>query len=73
MLRIKGAGVPSLENPEHKGDMYIKVEIDIPKSLNKEEKRILEEFRKFMVKIKNLHQKITPTHQDGFDSFFKIV
>ncbi len=71
VLRIKGAGVPSLENPEHKGDMYIKVEIDIPKSLNKEEKRILEEFRKIHGENqKPTPKKITPTHQDGFDSFF---
>ena len=46
ILRVKNSGMPYLDMPERKGDLYIKVEIDVPKRLNKEEKRLLEEFRK---------------------------
>lgn len=71
VLRIKGAGVPVLETPEHKGDLYIKVEIDIPKHLNKEEKRALEEYRKIHGENqKPTPKKITGSRGDGFDSFF---
>ena len=71
VLRIKGAGVPVLESPEEKGDLYIKVEIEIPKHLNKDEKRVLEEYRK----IHGENQKPTPkkisgSEEQNFDSFF---
>ncbi|HQB61724.1 MAG TPA: DnaJ C-terminal domain-containing protein, partial [Spirochaetota bacterium] len=46
VLRIKGAGMPYLDFPDKKGDLFIKVEVEIPKSLNREEKRLLEELRR---------------------------
>ena len=46
VLRIKNAGMPDIDMPERRGDLYIKVEIDIPKHLTKEERRILEEYRR---------------------------
>lgn len=45
VLRIKNVGMPKLENPSVRGDMYIKLVIDVPKSLTREERRILEQFR----------------------------
>lgn len=45
VLRIKGEGMPKLDNPAFKGDLYIRVNVDIPKSLNKEERKILEQFK----------------------------
>lgn len=56
VLRIKGAGMPYLDFPDKKGDLFIKVEVEIPKSLNKEEKRLLEELRK----IKGEEKKPSP-------------
>jgi len=46
ILRIKGAGMPNIDIPERKGDLFIKVEIEIPKHISKEERRILEEYRR---------------------------
>lgn len=71
ILRVKGAGVPILENPEQKGDLYIKVDIEIPKHLNKEEKRILEEYRK----VHGENQKPTPrkigsNQNENFENIF---
>ncbi|HOV13085.1 MAG TPA: DnaJ C-terminal domain-containing protein, partial [Spirochaetota bacterium] len=71
VLRIKNAGVPVLENPEQRGDLYIKVEIEIPKQLNKEERRILEEYRRVHGENqKPTPKKITGNHEENFDSFF---
>ncbi|OHD10263.1 MAG: molecular chaperone DnaJ [Spirochaetes bacterium GWD1_27_9] len=74
ILRVKGAGMPTLENPDYKGDLYIKVEIEIPKHLNKEEKKILEEFRKVHGEEqkpmpKKLSEKIRED-EDSYSQFF---
>ncbi len=45
ILRVKHEGLPHLDNPSKKGDLYIKVEIDVPKTLNKKEKELLEQFK----------------------------
>jgi molecular chaperone DnaJ len=73
VLRVKGAGMPYLESPDHKGDLYIRVSIEIPKHIGKEEKRLLEEFRK----IHGEDQKPTPNklsdknkNSDFFQQFF---
>ena len=69
ILRIKDAGVPYLNNPGKRGDLYIKVYVEVPKSLNRNERNLLEQFR-------NLHgekRKPTPTKIDNrsrLDSFF---
>ena len=44
-LRVRNAGVPLLNNSDKRGDLYIKVYIEIPKHISKEEKIILERFR----------------------------
>ncbi len=46
IFRVKGNGVPYLDKSNQRGDLFIKIDIEIPKSVNKDEKRILEEFRK---------------------------
>ena len=46
VFRIKSAGIPLLNSPEKKGDLYIRIHIEIPKSINRNEKSLLEEFRK---------------------------
>jgi len=45
VLRVKNVGMPKLDSPLIRGDMYIRVFIDVPKSLTREERRILEQFR----------------------------
>ncbi len=43
ILRLKGEGVPHLRNQEQRGDMYIKIQVDVPKRLSGKAKRLLQE------------------------------
>ena len=43
-FRIRDKGMPNLRSPSHKGDLYVKTVIDIPKSLSKEQRQKLVEF-----------------------------
>ncbi len=43
-FRIRDKGMPNLRSPYHKGDLYVKTVIDIPKSLSKEQRQKLVEF-----------------------------
>ncbi len=45
ILRIKGKGLPELGSSRH-GDHYVTVNVEIPKKLSREERRIVEEWRK---------------------------
>jgi molecular chaperone DnaJ len=45
ILKIKNAGIPLLESPEHRGDLYIKTYIDIPETITKEERELLKKFK----------------------------
>ncbi len=44
MLRIRNEGVPVLHGSGRKGDMYVKLQVQIPKKLNGKQKDILKEF-----------------------------
>lgn len=44
ILRIRGEGVPILHGNGRKGDMYVKLIVDIPKRLSSKEKSILKDF-----------------------------
>lgn len=43
MFRLKGKGIQRV-NSNGKGDQYVKVIVDIPKTLNKEQKEALYDF-----------------------------
>jgi molecular chaperone DnaJ len=43
VLRIKGKGVPSLRGG-HRGDQHVKIFVEVPKNLNKDQKKLLKEF-----------------------------
>lgn len=43
ILRLKGEGVPYLQNSDRRGDMYIKIRIDIPKRLSGKAKKMMED------------------------------
>ncbi len=45
VLRIKGSGIEDINNASRKGDLYIKLTIDIPDKISKSEKELLEKFR----------------------------
>lgn len=71
VLRIKGSGVPFLNDPDKKGDLYIKIYITIPKSLRKQEKDLLTQFKD----IYGENRKPVPTKITGkskVDEFFKF-
>jgi molecular chaperone DnaJ len=44
ILRIKGEGVPMLHGSGRKGDMYVKIFVEVPTKLNSKEKNMLKEF-----------------------------
>ncbi|KGE73774.1 molecular chaperone DnaJ [Spirochaeta lutea] len=44
MMRLKNEGIPYLNNPSRRGDLYIKVQVDVPKKISSKSKELLEEF-----------------------------
>jgi curved DNA-binding protein len=42
-FRLTGLGMPHLQNPSTRGDMYVKVRADLPSRLSEEEKRLIRE------------------------------
>jgi len=44
MLRIKGEGVPYLNSPGKRGDLYLKIQVHVPTKLSGKAKHLLEEF-----------------------------
>lgn len=65
-LRVKEQGFPRLGVRNRRGDLYVKVNIAVPKSLNDEQKRALFEYAKTMGEIPKdeVYQK---------DNFFKKI
>lgn len=45
-LRVRGLGIPYYDNPEKKGDLYIKIKYKIPKTLSDKEKSLLKQLYK---------------------------
>ncbi|MBU0467791.1 MAG: molecular chaperone DnaJ [Candidatus Omnitrophica bacterium] len=46
LLRLKGKGMPDLRNKDSFGTQFYKISIEIPKKINSEQKRLLEEYAK---------------------------
>lgn len=44
-FRLSGLGMPNLNNPDQRGDLYVKVEAKIPGNLSPKEKELFEELR----------------------------
>ncbi|KAA3382546.1 DnaJ C-terminal domain-containing protein, partial [Akkermansia muciniphila] len=45
VFRLRGKGVPYI-NSKSRGDQYVKVAVEVPKGLNKEQKELLGQFEK---------------------------
>ena len=43
-VRFKGKGVPSVRNSQMRGDMYVTLIVQVPTSLTREQKELLEAF-----------------------------
>lgn len=46
VLKLNNQGMPKYKNPEEKGDLYIKLYIDIPTNLTEKEKELFSELKK---------------------------
>ena len=46
IIKLKGKGVSHI-NSRGKGDQYVRIVVNIPKKINKQQKRLLEDFQKF--------------------------
>jgi curved DNA-binding protein len=46
IFRLKGLGMPKLNNPKKRGDLYARVEVQVPKDLTAEEKKKFKELQK---------------------------
>lgn len=57
IFRLKGKGIPSLRG-FHTGDQLVKVIIDVPSKLSKQQKELLEEFEKESKKEKGLFDRM---------------
>lgn len=45
-FRLKGLGMPKLNNPEKRGDLYVTLQIQVPKKLTAEQKKKFKELQK---------------------------
>ncbi|MGN0335786.1 MAG: DnaJ C-terminal domain-containing protein [Lachnospiraceae bacterium] len=45
-IRLKNKGIPSMKNPEHKGDQYLIIQIEVPGNLTPDERQKLMEYDK---------------------------
>jgi len=70
ILRVKGSGVPVLNSNDKRGDLYIKVTIDVPKHISRNEKVILEEFKKLHGE-NNKPAPIKISNRNKLNDFFK--
>jgi len=52
IIKLKGKGLPRL-NSRGRGDQYVRLVVNIPKNLNKDQKNLLKEFEKTLDNNKN--------------------
>jgi curved DNA-binding protein len=45
VLRLRGLGMPKLKNPKQRGDLYVTVDVKLPRNLSEREKQLFEELR----------------------------
>lgn len=45
VFRLKGLGMPRLKKPEERGDLYVKVEAQLPEHLSEQEKELVQQWR----------------------------
>ena len=42
-FRLRGQGMPRMDDPNHKGDLYAIVNVSLPKNLNEKERSLIRE------------------------------
>lgn len=53
VFRLKGLGMPKLQNSQQRGDLYVTVQVSLPQNLTPDERQLFEQLR-------TLHQKRQP-------------
>jgi len=43
VFRLAGRGMPQIKNPEVKGDLYVRLKVQIPKYLSSKQRELLDE------------------------------
>jgi curved DNA-binding protein len=43
MFRVAGRGMPQLKNPDTRGDLFVRLKVEIPRHLSSKQKELLEE------------------------------
>lgn len=46
MLKVKGEGLPVLHHPSHRGDLFVRVDIEVPSKISEAERKLLQEYAK---------------------------
>ncbi|MCP3968370.1 MAG: molecular chaperone DnaJ [Lentisphaerae bacterium] len=57
ILRLKGKGVPALRGGS-RGDMHVRIAVEVPTNLSREQKELLEKFQDSLVDSKNHPRKV---------------
>jgi curved DNA-binding protein len=45
VFRLRGQGMPQLKNPEQRGDLFATIDVQLPRNLDEEERRLFEQLR----------------------------
>ncbi len=45
VFRLRGLGMPNLRNPDHRGDLYVIIDVQLPINLSEEEKELFEKLQ----------------------------
>lgn len=45
VFRLRGLGMPNLRNPDHRGDLYAIIDVQLPDNLSEKEKELVEKLR----------------------------
>ena len=45
-FRLRGKGMPNLRNPRQRGDLYVKVQVQVPQNLSQRERELFRELAK---------------------------
>lgn len=61
ILKIKAEGLPHIQNASVRGDLYVRVDVDVPKKLTEAEKKLLKEYAKLR------HEKIQTKKKSFFE------
>lgn len=65
VIVIRGEGIPYLNSPKQRGDLHVQLDIQIPKKLGSEERKLLEKLKTFEDEKREKHQ-----HNQEHPSFF---